>query len=113
MARQPLPATGGPDTGARELPGAEGTWCTVRVRGPEGAVDAALPAGASVAEVVDELAAHALRAGLVDECRLFLSPVIVGGGKPALPDGLRIRLGLHDERRFGNGVVYLRYLTRA
>ena len=60
-----------------------------------------------------ELAAQALRAGLVDEIRLFLSPVVVGGGKPALPDGVRLGLELLDERRFGNGVVYLRYrLTR-
>jgi dihydrofolate reductase len=55
------------------------------------------------------LAAEALRAGLVDEVRLFLSPVIVGGGNPALPDGVRIDLELLAERRFGNGVVHLRY----
>jgi dihydrofolate reductase len=55
------------------------------------------------------LAAHALRAGLVDECHLLLSPVVVGGGTRALPDGLRLRLELLDERRFGNGVAYLRY----
>ncbi len=57
------------------------------------------------------LAAHALAAGLVDECHLFLSPVVVGGGTRALPDGLRLDLDLLDERRFGNGVVYLRYRT--
>ena len=56
-----------------------------------------------------ELAAQAIRAGLVDECQLFLSPVVVGGGTPALPDGVRWNLELVDERRFGNGVVYLRY----
>jgi dihydrofolate reductase len=56
-----------------------------------------------------ELAAHALRAGLVDECHLLLSPVIVGGGRPALPDGVRIGLELLDERRFGGGVVHLHY----
>jgi dihydrofolate reductase len=56
-----------------------------------------------------ELAGDAIRAGLVDECRLFLSPVVVGGGTPALPDGVRWSLELVDERRFGNGVVYLRY----
>jgi dihydrofolate reductase len=60
-----------------------------------------------------ELAAQALRAGLVDECRLFLTPVLVGGGKPALPGGIRVRLDLLDERRFGNGVIYLRYGVRA
>jgi dihydrofolate reductase len=55
------------------------------------------------------LAAQALRAGLVDECHLFLSPVVVGGGTRALPDGVRARLHLLDERRFGNGVVHLHY----
>ena len=58
-----------------------------------------------------ELAGHAIRAGLVDELRLFLSPVVVGGGTPALPDGVRWPLELVDERRFGNGVVYARYRT--
>ena len=56
-----------------------------------------------------ELAAHALRAGLVDECSLFVSPVVVGAGTRALPEGLRSELELLDQRRFGNGVVYLRY----
>jgi hypothetical protein len=56
MARQPSP----PATGGRDAPAVEGSWCTVRVRGPEGAVDAALPADATVAEVVDELAARLL-----------------------------------------------------
>ena len=56
-----------------------------------------------------ELAAEALHAGLVDEIQLFLTPVIVGGGKRALPDGLRLSLELLDERRFANGVVYVRY----
>jgi dihydrofolate reductase len=56
-----------------------------------------------------ELAAEAIGAGLIDEIHLFLSPVIVGGGKKALPHGVRLDLELLDERRFGNGVVYLRY----
>jgi len=56
-----------------------------------------------------ELAAHALRAGLVDEFHLFVAPVVVGGGKRALPDGERLDLELLDERRFGGGFVYLRY----
>ena len=56
-----------------------------------------------------ELAGHALSLGLVEECHLFLCPVIVGGGKPALPDGVRVGLDLLDERRFSSGVVYLRY----
>jgi dihydrofolate reductase len=55
------------------------------------------------------LAAQALQAGLVDEGHLFLNPVVVGGGNPALPDNLRLELELLDERRFANGVVYLRY----
>ncbi|PNI10407.1 deaminase [Arthrobacter sp. AFG7.2] len=55
------------------------------------------------------LAGAALRAGLVDECRIFLNPVAVGGGLRFLPDGLGLRLDLLDERRFRNGVMYLRY----
>lgn len=57
------------------------------------------------------LAASALSAGLVDECRLFINPVVVGGGTPYLPDGLGLKLELLEEYRFGNGVVYLRYRT--
>ena len=56
-----------------------------------------------------ELAGHAIGAGLVDECHLFLCPIVVGGGKRALPDGVRVQLELLDERRFGNGVVHVRY----
>ena len=59
-----------------------------------------------------ELAAQAFRSGLIDECHLFILPIIVGGGKPALPDNVRLELELLDERRFGNGVVYLRYRIR-
>jgi dihydrofolate reductase len=59
------------------------------------------------------LAAQAMRAGLVDELRLFLAPVVVGAGNPALPSDLRVPLELIDERRFGNGTVYLRYRTEA
>ena len=59
-----------------------------------------------------ELAAQAFRAGLVDECHLFLNPVLVGGGTRSLPDGVRLGLELLDERRFGNGVVHLHYRTR-
>jgi len=55
------------------------------------------------------LAAQAFGAGLVDECQLFLAPVIVGGGNQAFPDKVRVQLELTDERRFGNGMVYLRY----
>jgi dihydrofolate reductase len=56
-----------------------------------------------------ELAAEAVRAALVDEIHLVISPVLVGGGKKALPGAVRLRLELLDERRFGNGVVHLRY----
>jgi riboflavin biosynthesis pyrimidine reductase len=55
------------------------------------------------------LAAHAFRAGLVDEVRLFLFPVVIGAGTPSLSGRLDLRL--LDERRFGGGVVYLRYAT--
>lgn len=58
------------------------------------------------------LAAAAFGAGLVDECHLFLSPVVVGGGKRALPEGVRLQLELLDERRFGGGVVHLHYRLR-
>lgn len=56
-----------------------------------------------------ELAAHAFRSGLVDECHLFVSPVVVGGGKPAFADGHRMGLELLAQNRFANGVVHLHY----
>lgn len=59
------------------------------------------------------LAASALRAGLVDEYQVFVVPVVVGGGTPAQPAGVRLGLELLDERRFGNGMVYLRYRVTA
>jgi dihydrofolate reductase len=59
-----------------------------------------------------ELAAHAFRAGLIDECHLFLVPILVGGGKSALPDNVRLELELLEERRFSNGTVFLRYRIR-
>jgi len=55
------------------------------------------------------LAAHAFEAGLVDECHLFICPVLVGRGKPSLPSELHTKLELLDERRFDNGDVYVRY----
>ncbi len=58
------------------------------------------------------LAAHTFDAGLVDECHLFVGPVLVGGGKPAFPSNTRVELDLQEERRFGPG-VYLRYGTRS
>ena len=58
------------------------------------------------------IAAEAFRHGLVDECVLLLCPVIVGGGKPALPRGVRLDLELLDHRRFNNGVIYVRHAVR-
>lgn len=58
------------------------------------------------------LASQAIAAGLVDEIRLFLSPVLIGAGNRALPKHFRSELELLDQRRFGNGVVFLRYRVR-
>ncbi|MBK8447083.1 MAG: dihydrofolate reductase family protein [Micropruina sp.] len=59
-----------------------------------------------------QIAAEAFRHGLVDECVLLLCPVSIGGGKPALPRGVRLDLELLDHRRFDNGVIYLRHAVR-
>lgn len=59
------------------------------------------------------LAAQAIRAGLVDECQLLVVPVMRGGGLRVLPGDVSAQLDLLDERRFGNGSVYLRYRARA
>jgi dihydrofolate reductase len=56
-----------------------------------------------------DLASQAIRAGLLDEYHVFVAPIVVGGGKRSLPDDVRVELELLDERRFGNGMVYLRY----
>jgi dihydrofolate reductase len=58
------------------------------------------------------LAAYAFRSGLIDECHLFLTPILVGGGKHGLPDDVRLELELLEERRFSNGTVFLRYRTK-
>ena len=55
------------------------------------------------------LAAEAIRAGLVDELQLLIAPIVVGAGNSCLPDDVRRRLDLVDQRRFGNGMAYLRY----
>jgi dihydrofolate reductase len=65
--------------------------------------------GSDMAIGGSELAGQAIAARLVDECQLFLSPVVVGGGKRALPDHVRADLELLNERRFKSGVVYLDY----
>jgi len=59
-----------------------------------------------------ELAAQAIRAGLVDEFQMIVCPVVVGGGKRFFPDGVRLDLELLEERRFVSGVVILRYDVR-
>ncbi|MEO7370549.1 MAG: dihydrofolate reductase family protein [Ilumatobacteraceae bacterium] len=65
--------------------------------------------GADIAIGGAELAGHAIGAGLVNECHLFLCPIVVGGGKRALPHNMRVQLELLGERRFSNGVVHLHY----
>ena len=60
-----------------------------------------------------DLAAQAIKAGLVDEVQLFLTPIILGGGNPSLPNDVRLKLELLEERRFSNGMVYLHYRIRA
>jgi dihydrofolate reductase len=57
------------------------------------------------------LAAQAIKAGLVDEFHLFVTPVVVGGGKQSLPNNVNLKLQLLDQRRFGNGVIHLHYRT--
>jgi dihydrofolate reductase len=59
-----------------------------------------------------DLATQAIKAGLVDEYHLFLTPIIVGGGQQSLPDNVRLELELLEERRFGNGVVHLHYRSK-
>jgi dihydrofolate reductase len=58
------------------------------------------------------LAGQAIEAGLVDECHLFVNPVVVGGGNPSLPSNIRLDLELLNEHRFSNGVVHLHYRVR-
>jgi dihydrofolate reductase len=59
-----------------------------------------------------DLAAQAIKAGLVDELQLFVNPVVVGGGNQSLPENVHVELELLDQRRFRNGVVYLQYRTK-
>ena len=66
-------------------------------------------AGSDISVGGPSLAAHAFKAGLVDECHLFVAPIFVGGGKKSLPEDVRLELELLEERRFGNGMVHLRY----
>ena len=59
------------------------------------------------------LADHAIRDGLVDEYQLLVAPAMLGGGRRVLPSNVQLRLELLDERRFGNGMVYLRYRSKS
>ncbi|MEV4118599.1 dihydrofolate reductase family protein [Micromonospora sp. NPDC049645] len=95
-----LPATSTADTRL------ERRFDLAAVKGMKDTADGDLSVGGA------NLAAQAFEAGLVDECHLLVLPVTVGGGKPGLPTGMRTDLELLDERRFGNGVLYLHYRTR-
>jgi dihydrofolate reductase len=66
-------------------------------------------AGPDISVGGPDLAAQAIKAGLVDELHLFVTPIVVGGGKQSLPDNVRLKLKLLNEHRFGNGVVHLYY----
>jgi dihydrofolate reductase len=79
---------------------------------PEAVREMKASAGRDLTVGGPDLAAQAIRAGLVDELHLFVVPIVVGGGTKSLPNGVRLKLELLDERRFGNGMVYLRYRTR-
>jgi dihydrofolate reductase len=76
---------------------------------PEAVRRMKLAAESDIAVAGPTLAAQAFQAALVDECQVFIAPIVVGGGLRSLPDNVRLRLNLLDERRFGNGMVYLRY----
>jgi dihydrofolate reductase len=80
---------------------------------PEAVRQLKATAGRDISVGGADLAAQAIKAGLVDEYHLFLTPIIVGGGKQSLPDNVRLELELLDERRFGNGVVHLHYRTKS
>jgi dihydrofolate reductase len=79
---------------------------------PEAVRQMKAAAGRDISMGGPDLAAQAMKAGLVDELHLFLTPIVVGAGNRALPEGVRLELELLDERRFGNGVVHLHYRTR-
>jgi dihydrofolate reductase len=79
---------------------------------PEAVRQMKATAGRDITVGGPDLAAQAIKAGLVDEFHLFFVPIVVGGGNQALPDHVRLKLELLDERRFGNGAVHLRYATR-
>ena len=76
---------------------------------PEAVRQMKASAGRDISVGGPDLAAQAIKAGLVDEWHLFVAPIAVGGGKQSLPNNVRLKLELLDERRFGNGVVHLHY----
>jgi dihydrofolate reductase len=76
---------------------------------PEAVRQMKAQAGSDITVGGPDLAAQAIKAGLVDEYHFFLTPILVGGGKRSFPDNVRLKLELLDERRFGNGVVHLHY----
>jgi dihydrofolate reductase len=78
---------------------------------PEAVRQMKVRAGSDLLVGGPELAAQAIKAGLVDECHLFVVPMVVGGGKRSLPNNVRLKLELLDEGRFGSGMVYLHYRT--
>ena len=78
---------------------------------PEAVREMKTRAGRDISVGGPNLAAQAFKAGLVDECHVFVAPIVVGGGKQFLPNNVRLKLELLDERRFGNGVVHLHYRT--
>lgn len=83
-----------------------------RVFDPEAVRRLKAAAGQDIIIGGPHLAASAFKAGLIDEVHLFLTPIIVGGGKQALPSNIRLELELLEERRFREGMVHLRYQTR-
>jgi dihydrofolate reductase len=78
---------------------------------PEAVRQLKAAAGSDITIGGANLAAEAIRVGLVDEWHLLVAPVVVGGGTASLPDRVRLQLELLNERRFGNGMVFLRYRT--
>jgi len=79
---------------------------------PEAVRQMKVSAGRDMVVGGPELAAQAFKAGLVEELHLFVVPIMVGGGKRSLPNDVRLKLELIDERRFSSGMVHLHYHTR-
>ncbi len=78
---------------------------------PEAVRQMKASAGRDITVGGPDLAAQAIKAGLVDEYHLFVAPIVVGGGNQSLPNNVRLKLELLDERRFGNSMVHLHYQT--